>query len=199
MATRGYNPKRIFYYPPVSPLNPVLFLYGDKNASNVITDKSGNGNDGTVSGVVTFEKDISDIKWRAHGVSDPEILISDAASINDNPAQTFQFTINAHGTGESAEGRIFDKGSYYAFYDGTNIDFRQGFSGTEGRWTFPIPQDIWCFVQITYDKSDVTNNPSAWINGVSVTVTETQAPVGTYTTDVGSDLYQHRDECIHTF
>ena len=75
---------------------------------------------------------------------------------------------------------------------GTNVQlrFQQEFSTTDGRWDTDvnIPINTWVDCVIAYNADAVANNPAIYINGVSVTVTEAQAPVGVRGTDVGEDM-----------
>ena len=66
------------------------------------------------------------------------------------------------------------------------------FSTTNGVWlttSATLTAGVWSHVVITYDGSAVGNNPVIYINGVSVAVTRSTAPVGTYRTGTGGNLY----------
>ena len=108
--------------------------------------------------------------------------------------------INLKSSGESNAGRIVTKGGW-TFYQGSasgigsKLRLYQFFSGVDGWWEtddVTIIFNIWHHVIVTYDNSAVTNNPILYVNGVKYSVgdglTEQATPVGTRTTDVGTDL-----------
>jgi hypothetical protein len=64
----------------------------------------------------------------------------------------------------------------------TTVGFGQVFSTTSGSWTFSsAPFGAWQNIVITYDNSSTSNNPTVYVNGSSVSVTRSTAPVGTAT------------------
>jgi hypothetical protein len=71
-----------------------------------------------------------------------------------------------------------------------NLKLHYDFSGTGGDWTTPvsIPLNTWSHITLTYNADDVANDAIFYINGVALTTTNDTTPVGTRTTDVGSDL-----------
>lgn len=136
---------------------------------------------------------------------DDNVLVPDNADIQNifDGGGTISCWINPKSVGENA-GRIFNKTS------GTDLiwfitdedrgkftlDFIQGFSGTDGRWGTTL-RDIgineWYHIIVTYDNSNVANNPTMYVNGVKKIVgnglDEVTTPVGTRISDVGEDLY----------
>jgi hypothetical protein len=96
----------------------------------------------------------------------------------------------------NAKGWIF----YTDFSIGNNVRFFQEFSSVSGRWDMAITTGQWNHLVVTYDNSNVSNNPVMYLNGVSQTVSEVVTPVGTRHTDVGQDLYiGNRSDGTSTF
>lgn len=100
-------------------------------------------------------------------------------------------------TGESAGGMILSKGSRFEAQVKNEIAgfvklrFFMDFDGTDGIWDLtntPLPINKWSVIEITYDNSDVTNNPIFYINGEVHVSTEVSTPIGTRASDIGSSL-----------
>lgn len=71
------------------------------------------------------------------------------------------------------------------------VNLTKRFSTTAGIWATTnavVPLNTFSLVGVTYNASATTNDPLIYVNGVSVSVTETQTPVGTASSDVGNDL-----------
>jgi len=67
-----------------------------------------------------------------------------------------------------------------------SIAFTRSFSITSGEWVTPAsvaPVGSWHHIVVTYDSSSVANNPAIYVDGVSQSVTRSQAPAGTATTN----------------
>jgi len=134
---------------------------------------------------------------RTFDALDDLITVPDALSIQNifDGGGTVLSWINPASDGEGDVGRICNKvgwdlyvrtqtgGTVYPF-------FEQGFSTTVGawRWNNVAAIDTWGLLAMTYDNSSVANNPVFYFNEALEAVTEITAPVGTRTTDVGSDL-----------
>src|ERR1043166_5457847 len=94
-------------------------------------------------------------------------------------------------TASGGNSRIWDKGTAATSSEriqitgsGANLVFVRNFSTTAGQWTMPMPPSgSWQNIIIQYDSSAVGNNPLAWFNGVSQTVTPSVTPIGSATTD----------------
>ena len=112
---------------------------------------------------------------------------------------------NLTSDGQSDTGRLIDKAAWYLNVQnesGGNVrlNFRVGFSGTEGIWqsAVSIPLSTALVIVVAYNADATTNDPTIYVINLStgavstLTVgsglTETSTPVGTRTTDVGSDL-----------
>ena len=67
-----------------------------------------------------------------------------------------------------------------------NIFFLRGQLGGRGAWftdVGSITMDAWNHIALTYDNALTTNDPVIYINGVSVNVNESSAPIGAIDTD----------------
>lgn len=125
------------------------------------------------------------------------VTVSDATAIQNifDGGGTIECWINVDSDGEANEGYISKKSwtsyTYNEISSKVKLVFVYPFSGTTGVWSTPsteVDLNIWTHLIITYNNSDVTNNPIIYVNGSSVTVGEDTTPVGTRTTDVGTDL-----------
>ena len=69
-------------------------------------------------------------------------------------------------------------------------EFAHGFSTTDGRWRTSTDRSDGelMHITITYNNSDVANDPVIEINGVAETLVEVAAPVGTADDDSGETL-----------
>lgn len=91
-----------------------------------------------------------------------------------------------NGAGGAGLGAVFRSGvgtssAALLYADGgtVNLQFRVGFSTTDGVWNFPAPATGgWHSVAIRHDSSSAANAPVVFVDGVSVVVTELTAPVG---------------------
>jgi|TARA_Y100000310_G_scaffold159223_1_gene158754 hypothetical protein len=180
--------------------------YWDFNEGSGSTafDGSGNGNDGTLQfGSETYVTGIHGTGIDFDG-NDGRIAIADDAAIQNiwDGGGTISFWIKPDSDGESSQGRIFEMGGnssrlYVKDEAGglMRVRFYVRFSGTDGIWESPvsIPINAWTHVMISYDADDVANDPIIYFNNTSVSVTETQAPVGTRITSAGGTYYLGND------
>lgn len=84
-----------------------------------------------------------------------------------------------------------DEYNYIAEING-KLEFLAHFSTTNGVWdttNVVLSAGTLACIQIVYDGSATGNNPTIYVNGTSVAVTRTTAPVGTYRSGVSTDLY----------
>lgn len=103
------------------------------------------------------------------------------------------------GAGGGDLARLFDKdgaggvGSRFLFYSSTGSYYVIGVVWTgsgDASWTFPQNgTGAWAHFVITYDGSSSSNNPAAYINGVSQTLTPGTAPSGSLDTS-GTGSYR---------
>lgn len=120
-----------------------------------------------------------------YGVGATDQVAINSITFTTTHSTSVWFFINS-AAGAAVANRIYDADSgvtafsYTPTTTATNIGY--GFSGTGGNWTIAAPsRGVWHNVVITYDGSSTANNPIVYLDGVSVTVTRTIAPVGTYT------------------
>ena len=72
------------------------------------------------------------------------------------------------------------------------LTFKQFFDGDDSEWNTTdhvITYNEWNHVAITYDNSDVANNPIMYINGKQVALTRDQAATGTRNSDAGYNFF----------
>lgn len=186
--------------------NCVLWLPGQDDAySATIRDRSGNKNNGTISGATWLKnsKGLSYLSFDGAGAADDYVKVTDAASIQNiwDAGGTFDCWINPASDGEGDAGRIAEKTSWNLVVLGevggkVKVSFNTYFSTTTGRWTTTsteVPINTQNKVTLTYNSSSVVNDPIISINGVPVALTEALTPVGTRTNDAGSHLYFGND------
>ena len=77
----------------------------------------------------------------------------------------------------------------------TQLYIIQDFSTTRGLWLkdAAAAAGVSMHVMVTYDCTNVANDPILYLNGVSTALTEVSTPVGTYTTDAGNNLFFGRE------
>ena len=154
--------------------------HGTSGGSMTSTDQVG----GKVDGGLDFDKD------------DDRIEMADASSIRDifSSGGTFSAWIKPVDIGENSEGRIGDKSSNtqakngwsFATYTNNVLMFRKGFSTTDGRGGYwrtassSVSMGSWNYVVVTYNSGSTSNDPTIYINGNSVGITEVQAPASGY-------------------
>ena len=165
---------------------------GYMTASEVF-DYSLNENQGTSAGTVTPE-------YPGFDFTNGEISSGSGTLIDDvfDGGGTLSVWLSPESQGPTNDGRVADKSrngneGWRLFCPGsdTTLEFHMVTDGVDGQWTFPIDilGDIWQHVVITYNADATANNPIVYINGLSVTVTETGTPNNTRTSDAGNDLY----------
>lgn len=168
----------------------------NEGAGIIAYDATDNGNDGSITG--------ADFAAGKNGVG-LDFNTGDYVNIPDDTAIQNVFdgggssnlTVNLVGDGENDLGNILSKNGWSARVEqdnGSYVKFTltQAFSGANGIWTMPgaaIPNNTLTSLGVSYNNSDVANDPIFYLNGVPTTVSEAQTPVGTRLTDVGDDLY----------
>lgn len=104
--------------------------------------------------------------------------------------RSYSFWMWDHGLGGSNAGRAFAKGAdVEIFYQigSSKLEYHVDWGTTDGKWTITRPtQDVWHQVVITYDGGATTNEAVVYIDGASVTVTNSSEPAGTINSDSGS-------------
>lgn len=66
--------------------------------------------------------------------------------------------------------------------------FGAAWSGTDGTWTVTKPANGLHHIVVTYAGAATTDDPVVYIDGASVTVTETATPTGTLDSDAAQNL-----------
>ena len=194
-------------------LSPAMLL-GLGEASGVATDKSGNGNHGTVT-IGAGARGATALDYGGDGAltfdgADTKVTVADAASILNiwDGGGACCALINATGIGESSTGRIFDKAGLWRLYiesasgSTAKLTFDISFSGTDGAWSTTsrlITFGHTYAVCVRYNSDDVANDPTIYLtdlaDGVVQTLTvgsgltESSTPTGTRDTDLAATLY----------
>jgi hypothetical protein len=107
-------------------------------------------------------------------------------------------TTAGENTGATDGGRIFDKSQTLLHLQDASgslcaLRFQRAFSVTNGDWV-TASRDVTLgaanIVGLTYNSSDVLNDPSIYVNGLTAkTLTETLTPTLTASTDAASTMY----------
>lgn len=134
------------------------------------------------------------------GSNSGNITTASDASINNFTKCTIVVLIKALGFGQSNLGRIQEKnGIKRIIFNGIGgnnyIQFQHQFAPTAGDWRTPIKSVVLSSVQqfaVTYDNTNVANDPIFYINGSLVTTTEVTAPIGAASNDAGSLIIGNR-------
>ena len=151
-------------------------------------------NHGAMTGLVasSLGKIRESLTWGDPG---DQLLVSDHSSIQNlwNSGASFECWLNL--TYDASSDFLVSKGSWIVYHVGAfpTMVFRiqKYFSTTNGVWQVSPGNALygrWLHLVVTYNAGSVSNDPVVYLNGVSQHVTETQTPVGTSVTDVGSDL-----------
>ena len=171
----------------------------DEGSGTTANDYSANDNNGTITNG-TWANGVSGKSLDFDGASG-YVQITDDSTIQNifDGGGSISCWINVDSDGEGDFGRIIAKGSDVWTIRVTGeaaskvkLDFVQDFSTTNGIWqsaSTEVDLNTWTHVAVVYDSSGTGNNPIIYVNGDSVTISETSTPDGTYTTDAASDLY----------
>jgi hypothetical protein len=167
---------------------------------NDFLDSTGNAHNGINNGSLDITGTIGD--GQSFDGVDDRIDISSGAGIDNIFAggATVSAWINPSGWGEGGFGRILDKGNATAVTNGwalqventgNRLIFELGFSGNTGRWRSSINSislGSWQHVTVAYDSSSAANDPTIYVNGVALGLTESSTPSGVANSDVGLNL-----------
>lgn len=126
---------------------------------------------------------------------DQQVNFGDVAATRNLTQKTVSFFINIDSwAGEAAPFYVVAKSNPgWLVNIGTSskrIVFIQS-ATSDGAWASPnnsISLGL-NHVAITFDKSSTSNDPVIYINGQAVSVTETSAPSGSFSSDAGADLF----------
>ena len=135
--------------------------------------------------------------------TDDQVLCGNATSLNNifDGGGTIVFWVNVDSDGESDSGFISVQTGLWSFATTgeagakVKIQLARVFSDTSGIWatsSTEVTIGTPTMVAVTYNSSDVGNNPTIYIDNRVKTVgdglTETSTPVGTRTDDAGVDI-----------
>ena len=173
--------------------NTQLWLPGqDDPFSSTIRDRSGNGNNGTLSGGASWVRDGNGI-WYLNFAGDGQIVtIGQDSSINDLEDATYLMWVKTNSPGDFD--RFFDKSGagaspqvqfswktggflgWFRDYSGDNVDFI-----TNNR---SIVDSVFTHVALT----TISKRADIFVNGIECTYSSEQVGTGTLDTDAGNDL-----------
>jgi hypothetical protein len=168
--------------------------------SGVFTDSTTNANTGTNSGTAPTGGQIGEA--RSFDATNDVIAVGTGASIDDlfTGGGTVEAWFRAAGFGEGLKGRILEKGDngigetsgWYLSVDNENTAGAMlfGHASTAGAglggWNTPassVALNAWTHVAVVYDKGSTGNDPSIYINGAAMTLTQRASPGGNMVSD----------------
>ena len=156
-------------------------LWAGLTTAGEVFDYALNGNTGTVTGAVPAYPGFS------FDAVDDEINCGSDTSVDDifTGGGTVSIWLQSDGRGENNEGNAISKLNWQLqmVTDTTTMRFLRGFSVSDGTWDIAIVAGMWQHLVIVYDSSSVANNPIVYLNGVSITATETTTPQGDLVSD----------------
>ncbi len=127
--------------------------------------------------------------------TDDEVNVGSDSSIDNLfvGGATVSIWLLSDGRGENNEGCAIDKTQWklHMITDTTTMRFQQNYTLTadEGQWDFTITAGVWQHIVLVYNNNLGANNPTVYLNGVSVSVTEITTPGNDLQeTDAGDDL-----------
>ena len=131
------------------------------------------------------------------GIAD-EVTVTahaDFANIWDSGG-TFEAWVKIRSDGGANNGQIINKDEWWVNVSNESagtvkVVFTLQFDGGFGIWSTTsneVTLNEWTHIAITYDSDSTANDPIIYIDGSSVTITESTTPSGTRVTDVTSDL-----------
>lgn len=178
--------------------NLILYLPFDEGTGTTAIDHSASVANGTIA-TATYQAGISGGCLTFNGASG-SVTITDAAAIQNvwDGGGSISCWINPNSDGEGDGGTVASKGSGWTIRvqdelaGFVKLRLFQTFSGSSAAWTTTsalIPINSWTKIGVFYNSDSASNDPTLLINGASVAITEDVAPIGTRTSDVGSDLY----------
>ena len=169
--------------------------------ADCILDSTSNENHGTPGGSMTSGDLVDGGFGKAIDFdgSDDYINCGSDSSLDDITAKTIDIQFNPTGWGGNNSGRLLSKSNASAygweiFLNSTYeyIKFVQSTTGDYGNWASPeesIDLSTDYVLSVLYDRSSGGNDPTMWIDGSSVTVTEVVSPVGNIQSDASSNLF----------
>ena len=187
---------------------------GDDNDAEIYVDTLSLKEVGTASGWTDADQQLdipqtalqsyNQLAW--FGQYNETVVIDDTTNDNDDifaGGGSVSAWIFPYDIGENDYGRIANKSSGTGGEDGwglmlknesgstSNIQFSRGHSTTDGKWQWDdeyIKYGTWNHVVVTYNQASASNNPTLYLNGESITISETSAPAGSPETDADQVL-----------
>lgn len=130
--------------------------------------------DGTDDNVLSADNAVA-------GLDADDVSVAYWTMLDAQPAAT-QVMVNGMTANGSGNGRIFVRADAPTVA-GWKQAFSYDFSGLDGVWvTADLSLNTRYHVAITYNRTATTNDPTVYIDGAAVSVTETTTPVGTVNT-----------------
>jgi len=161
-------------------------------------DSTSNSNDGTDTAITYVAGKIN--QAASFNATTSVIQVADSSTIQDfydgGGTTSVWVFLNSDGGGNS--GRVYNKNAdntILAIFGESGskakIYFRQRFSPTDGEWQSGLVVNVgeWNHLLFVYNSDSDNNVPSAYVNGVSVAMSQITKPDGTRTSDAGTDLY----------
>jgi hypothetical protein len=121
---------------------------------------------------------------------------------------TLEAWIKPASAGENDFGRVFDKNQWAFYTDDDNANdtisfFHEGGGSSIGTWVGAagsITYNVWQHVAVTYNKDAAANDPTIYVNGTSIALTQLDTPTGTMDSDASDTLYAgNRSDGARTF
>jgi len=170
----GINKKYIRPQPNTVDLVAYYKLWAGLTSTALVFDYSLNGNNGTVSNAIATYPGFS------FDGTDDSIACGSGSTIDDIfvGGGTASLWLLSDGLGENNVGRAIGKDEWQIcmITNTTTMRFQQNFNGDNGLWTFTITSGVWQHIAVVYDNDLSANAPVVYVNGVSTSVSEIQAP-----------------------
>ena len=90
------------------------------------------------------------------------------------------------------EGAAFTTGFYFHKYTTeNNVTFLKGYSTVQGIWQTNevLSLNTWYHLAVSYDESNIANDPIIYINGVAQSIDVKQTPVGSLQSDTSDSIF----------
>lgn len=170
----------------------------DNLATAVVIDETGdnNGTLGDAGGTATTAahsvRGVVDRGLSFDGIDDVIACGSDSSIDNIwDGGGTAVIWMKADSDGEGNLGQMLDKVNWLLRMNSTDTSalFECSWAGDNGQWSFTVNGSVFEMIAITYDSDSAANDPIAYVNGESVTVTEDATPTGAArTSDAAENL-----------
>ena len=161
-------------------------LWAGLTSTASVFDYALNGNTGTVTGATPAYPGF------LFDAVDDEIDCASGSSIDDifDGGATVSLWLLSSGRGQNNAGIAIGKAEwlFHMITDTTTMRFVREFVTTGGNWDITIAAGIWQHLVIVYDSSLLMKNPVIYLNGVSVSVTQTGEPDGAIISDATDNL-----------